>query len=204
MNSTNLILPIFPEAVIYSTTININKNEILNFCKNSNFYQTESSINEECYCYMSYDRNIFDKIKNLKIEIEKHVEYYLHEILKYKMDYKFINSWITKTNPGGYSHPHTHANTFLSGVYYPLGNDSFKIKFIKKDMGFFSIATTENNLLTGSDVTLDIVNDSTLLFFPSSIKHSIEKNNSNIERYSIAFNINPKGFIGEGDVKVYF
>ena len=35
-----------------------------------------------------------------------------------------------------------------------------------------------------------------LIFFPSEVHHQILKNNSNIERYSLAFNLMPTGKIG--------
>ena len=38
-----------------------------------------------------------------------------------------------------------------------------------------------------------------LLFFPSEMHHKIEKNESNITRHSLAFNIIPIGTYGEGD-----
>ena len=39
-------------------------------------------------------------------------------------------------------------------------------------------------------------NNGMLIFFPSEVHHQILKNNSNIERYSLAFNLMPTGKIG--------
>lgn len=198
------IIPLFPEAVLYATTLDVNSNEILNFCKKSSFNFTESSLEELCNCYASKDFKVFDKLNDLKNKIEEHIKYYLFEIFKYKIDYKFLNSWITKVDVNGYSQPHTHNNTLLSGVYYPVGDKNFKIKFIKKDQGFFDIDANESNSYNCRYMIMDILHNNTLILFPSSLKHNIEKNKSNTERYSIAFNINPKGVIGTGDSKVYF
>jgi uncharacterized protein (TIGR02466 family) len=203
ISNNNITVAIFPEAVLYATTINVDSNQILNFCKNSLFDFTESSKNKHSNCYVSNNLNIFSELIDLKNVIEKNVQYYLFEILKYKMDYKFLNSWITKTIPQGFSQEHVHCNTLLSGVYYPIGNEGFKISFLKKEQYFWDIETTEDNMFNIKSFYVDIT-DNTLLLFPSSLKHRIEKNNSNIDRYSIAFNINPKGEIGKGDSKILF
>jgi len=203
MNLSENILPIFPEAVLYLNNLNVNSNEIFNFCKNSNFKLTRESLKENAFCYSSNNLNVFNDLPYLKNEIKKHVEYYLYEILKYKMNYKFLNSWITKVTQNGYSQNHSHSNTFLSGVYYPIGNNDFKIKF-HKEKSFWNIETVECNSFNSKDVTINIQNNNSLILFPSSLEHNIVKNNSNIDRYSIAFNINPMGYIGVGDTEVEF
>ena len=200
------ILSVFPEAVIYSTVLNLDPHKILDFCKKSTFKYTVASLqkNPESNSFLSDSLNIFNELTDLKQQIEIHIKEYLYNILKYEMNFKILNSWITKVNPNGYSQAHVHTNTFLTGVYYPFGNKEFKIKFYKKNQSFFSFVSKEFNMFTTNSVTFDIVNDNTLLLFPSDLKHNIEKNKSNIERYSIAFNVNPKGFIGEGDSRVEF
>jgi uncharacterized protein (TIGR02466 family) len=203
IENNNLIMPIFPEAVLYGTIINIDQNKILDFCKNISFRPAEP-FNKNSNCYSSNNLNIFKELIDLKNVIEKEVQRYLFEILKYKMDYKFLNSWVTKTNFQGSSQPHVHCNTFLSGVYYPIGNKNFKINFFKKEQYFWDIETTDRNMFTSKSLHMDITDDNTLLIFPSSLNHSIGINESNVERYSIAFNINPKGEIGENDSKTLF
>jgi uncharacterized protein (TIGR02466 family) len=120
------------------------------------------------------------------------------------MDYKFLNSWATRASHNEHDERHVHRNTFLSGVYYPLGNKDFKIKFYRNKSDFWNIEKKENNFFNTREIILNIVEDNTLLLFPSDLEHSIVKNNSETTRYSIAFNINPKGYIGENDTKVFF
>jgi uncharacterized protein (TIGR02466 family) len=206
MNKINFALPIFPEAVLYSNIIDINFNEILNFCITSNFKLTEPSKNKTISnnCFITEKLNVLEELHDLKSKIKKEIEYYLFEILKYKMDFKFLNSWITKTKPGGFSQPHIHCNSFLSGVYYPEGHKNFQISFLKKDKVFWDIQTTEENEFNRECLTLDITFNSTLILFPSTLKHKIEKNESSLNRYSIAFNINPQGIIGSEDTKILF
>ena len=205
MNINNNIISIFPEAIIYANTLNIDSDKILDFCKKSIFKNTYSSLKEKANgCYASDNLNVLNNLSTLKNKIKEHVETYLYKVFKYKMNYKFLNSWITKVDKDGFSQPHIHANTFLSGVYYPIGNLNFKINFHKKEECFWNIEVEENNLFNTKVITMTIENNNTLLLFPSSLKHSVEKNISNMERYSIAFNINPKGYIGEMDNGVIF
>ena len=206
MNIINSAIPIFPEAVVYATVIDINSNDIFNYCKKSSFELTAASENktQSDNCFITEKYNVLEELNDLKNIIKLNVEHYLYEILKYKMDFKFLNSWVTKTSPGGFSQPHTHCNTFLSGVYYPTGHENFKITFLKKQKDFWDIETTVENEFNLDSLTFNITHNSTLLLFPSSLRHRIEKNESSLDRYSIAFNINPKGMIGRKDTKIFF
>jgi uncharacterized protein (TIGR02466 family) len=195
------IISVFPEAVIYSNELNLNSEKIITYLNKLNFNRIKK---EECVCYVSKNFNIFNEIPFLRKQIESHVKNYLYNIFNYKMDYKFLNSWATKTNKNGNDEKHVHCNTFLSGVYYPIGNENFKIKFYKKKNEFWDIKCKEYNEFNSKEVIFKIDKNNTLLLFPSDLEHSIVKNNSEITRYSIAFNINPKGYIGEDDAKVFF
>jgi uncharacterized protein (TIGR02466 family) len=195
------ILPVFPEAIIYTNQLILNSKEVINYLDNLNFRQ----INKEDYiCYISENLNIFNDLSFLKKKIEPHIKNYLYNILSLKMDYKFLNSWATRASHNEHDERHVHRNTFLSGVYYPLGNKDFKIKFYRNKSDFWNIEKKENNFFNTREIILNIVEDNTLLLFPSDLEHSIVKNNSETTRYSIAFNINPKGYIGENDTKVFF
>jgi uncharacterized protein (TIGR02466 family) len=200
MNNKFKIIPIFPEAVVYNVRLDLNSEEIINHLNTSSF----NNINKQCVCYVSENFNILDELMSLKKQIELHVKNYLYEVFEYKMDYKFLNSWATKTNKEGYDVRHSHCNTFLSGVYYPKANENFKIIFYKKKSEFWNINCNKYNEFNSKELFFNIEEDNTLLLFPSDLEHSIAKNNSNLTRYSIAFNINPKGYIGEGDTKVFF
>jgi uncharacterized protein (TIGR02466 family) len=199
-----IIIPIFPEAVVYSTILDIDSDNILNYCKNLNFNYTKSSLRKEGDCCISDKFNVFDDLNQLQNKIEEHIKNYLYKVMSYKMDFKFVNSWATKANVNGFSPRHFHSNTFLTGVYYPKGHKEYKIKFYKKNESFWNIEVDNYNDFNGITMTYIIEKDSTLLLFPSDVGHSIETNSSNTDRYSIAFNINPKGFIGSSDSRVFF
>jgi uncharacterized protein (TIGR02466 family) len=208
MNNVNksMIMPLFPEAIIYGTTIDVDKNEIINHISKLEFKETRNSeLNADATkCYITKDLNVLKDLNFLQNKIDEHVKIYLYGILKYQMDHKWCNSWFSKTKPGGISHKHMHSNTFLTGVYYPIGNENFKITFHKKEEYTWCIETNESNEYNSKYITFNIKDDNTLFIFPSWLNHQIAKNTSNVDRYSLAFNINPKGFIGISDSRVYF
>jgi uncharacterized protein (TIGR02466 family) len=195
----SLTIPIFPEAVLHICRVNVDKNEMLNYIKNNNFIKNENGHN----CYMSSNTYVLNDLSNLKNEIQKHVNHYLKNILQYKMNFKFVKSWLTKTEPEGHSSEHRHANSFLSGVYYPESGKDFNICFYKKD-NFWDVKSENFNDFNARNYRLNISEDNFLILFPSDLKHGIAVNNSNADRYSIAFNINPSGYIGSGDSRIFF
>jgi len=195
----SLTISIFPEAVLHICKVNVNKNEILNYIKNNNFIKINGGKN----CYMSSNDYVLNDLNNLKQEIQKHVENYLSNIMQYKMNFKFVKSWLTKIEPKGYSSKHRHCNSFLSGVYYPESNKNFNICFYKKN-NFWEVLSKNFNDFNAKNYKLSISEDNFLILFPSDLKHSIDTNESNVDRYSLAFNINPCGYIGEADSKIFF
>jgi len=195
--------PIFPQAVLYVNKVNINCIEILKYLTKIKFIKTNNTEAGHASCYISEDEKIFEELSLLKIEIYSQIKNYLKNVMKLKMDFQFTSSWATRTDVNGYSQTHNHLNSFISGVYYPKGDKNFNIKFYK-EQSFWNIVKTEVNYFNAQDLTINIAEDSTLILFPSSLRHSIEKNLSKETRYSIAFNTLPFGEIGTGDSKVNF
>jgi uncharacterized protein (TIGR02466 family) len=204
IENNGIIVPAFPEAVLYFQKLNVNSDDVLKYVKNLKFNPTEQSKQGMCTCFISEKLSIFDDLKFLKKEIDKQIDHYLHNIFFYKMDYKITTSWATKTESKGYGQRHYHSNHFLSGVYYPVGNKNFAIKFYKKNVSMWHIQNSQFNEFNAKELTFPIVNDNTLILFPSSLDHSIESNEDVNSRYSVAFNVNPKGYIGESDSGIEF
>jgi uncharacterized protein (TIGR02466 family) len=197
------INPIFPQAVIGLNKLEADHNKILKYLQTIEFEITSQSIGKRADAYVSKSYNILEDISYLKDEINDNVKNYLNNIMKLKMNFQITSSWATKTLPDGYSQKHIHQNSFLSGVYYPIGDENFSIKFYKKG-DFWSIQSIEANNLNAKWYCINIHENSALILFPSHLKHSIEKNLSNKTRYSIAFNTLPFGEIGDGDSKINF
>jgi len=203
MNSN--ILQLFSETIgIYN--LNIDSNKIINYLNKVDFFITNASLDKETNSMMSERYDLFKDIelKKLKNECHKCVSDYVNNIMQYEIDYQFVNSWATKVLKNGYSHAHYHAHTLISGVYYPEGDNNFKIKFHKQTKDFFwKLPVKKYNVFNSENWTFDIKKNN-LILFPSYLLHEICINNSNKIRYSIAFNINPKGSIGDRDSRVKF
>ena len=199
------IEPLFPQAVIGLNKIKVDRNKVLKYLQNIEFEMTGPALKEKEAegAYISKNYNVFEDLDYLRDEIFNNIKNYLNNVMKLKTNFKFTTSWATKTIPNGYSQKHTHQNSFLSGVYYPIGNKDFKIKFYKKN-NFWSIHPIEINNLNATWYSFNITENSVLIIFPSHLKHSVEKNLSSETRYSIAFNTLPLGEIGEADSKINF
>jgi hypothetical protein len=91
----------------------------------------------------------------------------------------------------------------LSGVYYPKGNPSFKIKFYNDNKSQFFTPPTKYNIYNSNEWTISPQNDYLIIFF-SQLRHKIILNNSDENRYSLAFNLIPKGKFGAGDSKIIY
>jgi len=156
-------------------------------------------------CELSGDNlNILKKYENLNKEINKAVDAFLKEILMVKnINYRIFTSWLTKTKPNGFSNPHLHSNSWLSGVYYPKGDPGFTIKFFNDTVSQFATPPTEYNIFN-SKSWIVTTEDNLLILFFSQLRHQIMPNRSPRDRFSLAFNILPKGKFGSGDSTFIF
>ena len=112
------------------------------------------------------------------------------------------NSWVTKTEPNGHGNEHSHSNSWLSGVYYPEDNNQSGIRFSYENT-IFNNVPKEFNIYNSHTWTLDSEKNLLIIFF-SNLRHRILPNLSKQNRYSLAFNVMPKGDFGWGDSKIKF
>ena len=153
---------------------------------------------------ISEDLNILKKYKNLSKEINKAVDATLKEILMLKnINYRIFSSWLTKTEPKGFSDSHRHSNSWLSGVYYPKGNPGFSIKFFSDNKTQFYTPPIKHNVYNSSEWVV-IPEDNSLILFFSQLRHKIMPNLSDKDRFSLSFNLLPKGQFGIIDSKTIF
>tara|TARA_R100001244_G_C5161587_1_gene131060 strand:- start:70 stop:681 length:612 start_codon:yes stop_codon:yes gene_type:complete len=150
------------------------------------------------------DLNILKKYKKLNKEIKKAVDVTVNEILMLKnIKYRIFSSWLTKTEPKGFSHSHDHTNSWLSGVYYPKGDPDFRVKFFNDTMTQFSTPSTESNIHNSREWIITPTDNFLILFF-SQLRHKIMPNQSTEDRFSLAFNLLPQGGFGKGDSRIIF
>jgi len=166
-------------------------------------FKKEKFKNVDAPAFMSVDVNVLKKYKNLNKEIDKALKLVLGEILLYSnTEYRMCNSWVTKTEPNGYGNEHAHSNSWLSGVYYPEDNENTGIRFTY-DNTIFNNVPKKYNIYNSHSWTLNNEKNLLILFF-SHLKHKILPNLSKEDRYSLAFNILPKGNFGHADSRIKF
>ena len=153
---------------------------------------------------ISEDLNILKKYKELSSEINKAIDATLKKILVLKnTDYRIFSSWLTKTEPKGFTDSHFHGNSWLSGVYYPKGDSGFSIRFFNDSMTQFLTSPIEYNIFNSREWTT-FPEDNFLILFFSQLRHKIMPNQSKKDRFSLAFNLLPKGEFGTTDSKTIF
>ena len=159
---------------------------------------------------ISKDKYILNSLPELKKEIENHCELFVKKYLSLKENANFYlqNSWSVKHNPGDYAQIHSHGSSLLSGVYYlktksNCGNLVFHKNPIYTNIFHQSIRfeyDEENNINAGQ-YAID-VSEGKILLFPSHLEHSVDKNKSNDERYSLAFNFYVRGKFGKEEYEL--
>ena len=153
---------------------------------------------------ISEDLNILKKYEDLNKEISKAVDETLDEILMLKhINYRIFSSWLTKAAPNAFSDSHAHSNSWLSGVYYPKGDPGFSIKFFYDNKPPFFTQPTEYNIYNSTERVI-VPQDNFLILFFSQLRHQLMPNQSTKDRFSLAFNILPRGKFGTGDSKTKF
>lgn len=126
-------------------------------------------------------------------------------------EYIDVLSWISIKSPGEEHVPHIHPNSFISGVFYFDANVE-ECPILFSDPGV--VATKQNTLnlprekesestFATETVVLDI-RQGELVLFPSYLKHMVETNRTNSNRYSLAFNVVPRYSVGTPNELTFF
>ena len=189
-------LPLFAS---YVSTIELNHNikELKNF--NEDFGESGN----EGSCSISKDKRVLEKYPETKKLLLDTFKKIAKEEFEYKEDFIITTSWFTKTEKTQDSNLHRHKNSFYSGVYYygdrydsNCGN--LVLSSPVQELSDFLITPESWNFFNATTFQI-YPQPSLVVFFPSYIVHKFESNYSNNSRYSLAFNIVPIGFYGEGD-----
>lgn len=172
-------------------------------------YTENGYLNYDDQHFETADRHILDheEFKSLRYQIQKHINHFVYEVIgaEKKQRWEITTSWVNKSPPKEGNHfVHYHANSLISGVLYlEVNKDTGAICF-HKDKFYnnlwgetlcidFETVTEYNTKVIGiTPSQFDI------LLFPSFLTHSVLNNDSDIDRYSLAFNVFPRGTIGEG------
>ena len=102
------------------------------------------------------------------------------------------NWWININGKYDYNEQHDHQNSVLSGTYYvqvPEENMGDLVLHRGDNAEFFLTSKVEREQTMANAMTVPCpVKESMFYLFPSWVKHSVERNNTDSERISIAFN----------------
>jgi uncharacterized protein (TIGR02466 family) len=182
---------------ILLSRIQINPNEI-SFIKDLDYRRVDFDNG-----FISSNLNILnlDQLLVIKQHINDLIAVYAHDILKIKKQYDFFisTSWANIHSTDDFAQEHNHANSIFSGiVYIDVDDTSGEIIFYNPTPNLGLSLEFEvdhrNQFMTNRIELTPCVGD--VIIFPSSIKHSVSKNKSLNNRYSLAFNVFAKGVYG--------
>lgn len=133
--------------------------------------------------------------------IEDSVQEYFKTVYAPKPDISIYltQSWANYTEEGQHHHKHNHANSVVSGVFYPQADRAIdKIYFYRNTWQQIKVNATEYNPYNSESWWFNVgVGD--LVLFPSDLMHMVEPKKGEETRISIAFNTFLKGHIGADD-----
>ena len=137
-------------------------------------------------------------LKNLKKDLNKMVIDYFNKIVC--TDNSIVpyitQSWLNYTKNKQFHHTHSHANSYVSGVFYINADKKVdKIKFYKDNNSLFKLKTTKFNIFN-SDSWWYSIKTGDVILFPSSLRHGVNKKEGKNIRISLSFNVFLKGTIG--------
>jgi uncharacterized protein (TIGR02466 family) len=156
------------------------------------------------------DKNILDlnEFSEIKSQIETHINIYVRDVLciNEQQSFHICRSWGVKVESGVSANSHSHPNSVISGVFYlqyPEGSGGITLlrngfnKLFPQTIQFKYDHFNKYN----SDTWTFIPEVGTLFLFPSQERHKVERNRSDDDRYSIAFDCWVSGTFGaEGTV----
>jgi uncharacterized protein (TIGR02466 family) len=116
---------------------------------------------------------------------------------KHKVNLKITQSWCNYTEPGQHHHRHAHANSFVSGVFYPQATkETDKIHFYRAGFEQIKLPPQEWNMWNSESWWFP-VGTGDLILFPSGIDHMVEVVGGEQTRISLSFNTFLVGQIGD-------
>ena len=188
------IIPLFP-----TTLITLDVEERTDELKPEDF--EFHSIGPNQRSYQSFNLTILSKYPRIsKLLLKKFDK--VKQTLKLNHEFVITTSWFTKIENGGYSLPHSHKNSFYSGVYYfdDYSDESGGLELLNPlsvNVDFLLNPEEWNSYNYGGWIIEPKRN--LLVFFPSHIRHTVKVHKDSTPRYSLAFNIVPTGMYGVGD-----
>lgn len=203
------ITPLFA-IPLYQSTVDAVDNQDLEFCKSLE-YQRMPADNGD----YTVNKNVLDlpQLHRLRTLIQNKIDHFVYDILDCDktVQFQIENSWINQHAKLDFAGSHRHSNSLISGVFYiEVAPDTGAIVF-QKDKSYYNLWTDTVevgfNYQTHEDQSrLNVFNadawgiypkTNEIVLFPSLLYHSVSENLSDKIRYSLAFNVFPRGHMGQ-------
>ena len=205
-NTKNIeVLPLFPSPLFTNVYTGPNLNNTIKFLDES---KMKDGGMADSYGFHSDDTYILEanECTPLRNFILDNILFFGKETLMYVYDeYELSQSWISLKQPGQHHTMHTHPNSLISGVFY-YGEEDPEIPAIifHKPVAGVNVsylspvyqADRRKSEYAWESFSVNYT-PGLLLLFPSYMFHSVPVNKSTKDRKSIAFNVLPKGKIGD-------
>jgi len=196
------IVPLF-SIPVYVTTPSLQPQkfqQVLEYCKDLGYHLNAGQN------WASNNRNILSDpmFKEINELIQAEIDHYAKNIMMWDSNEFYITqSWINVNPKDTEHHIHYHYNSIISGTFYLSVGDNDNIVFHRKSE--LSLLTMERSSFNiwNSDFWKVSVKNNTIVLFPSSLYHSVDKNTSDHERVSIAFNVFARGEFGTDEGLTY-
>ena len=164
------------------------------------FIKTKTKTNS-----VSKDTNVLAKpeFQQYKDICEMHLKQFVDTVLQSTQTFYITNSWIAKSDPGEEHSIHHHPNSIISGVLYlQSSEDCGKINFhhkspFKHEFSFNYDLKNYNQFNSDMWSYSPLTGD--MIIFPSWLRHSVNKNQSNSSRIILGFNAFVKGTFGSNE-----
>jgi uncharacterized protein (TIGR02466 family) len=176
---------------IYSFKLNLNLEEINNFCldfEKNNEGRIVSNLGGFQSNNLDFNTPIVNKISSL---ILNNVNYVSKKYFKLNRSLGISNIWFNINRYKDYNSKHTHPKSLLSGVFYSkVPDNSGSIRFFNSESAEIFFADVDMMEFTKYNSSSYLLKPevSFLHIFPSFLNHSVEPNLSNQERISFSFN----------------
>jgi uncharacterized protein (TIGR02466 family) len=169
---------------------------------------TSTMPNGGVYNFLSsVDKNVLERpdFKNVREIVLREIERYTRELLgvNKKIEFYLTNSWVNVHRRGHSAGQHFHHNSLISGVLY------LKTAETSGDLVFHKDVLSPIPFPPALDLDIDSFNlynckswgyrpkTNDICLFPSVVMHSVDPNESDEERCSLAFNVFARGEIGQ-------
>lgn len=192
----NMLYPLFSTPVYVNNVGDFPRPDVKRLEYTTGHYRFATSVDKRVL-----HRPEFKGIHDL---VMREVESYTREVLGVSRTIEFYvtDSWINIYRPGEGAVPHTHNNSLISGVLYLKVNETSGDLVFQRDihslvpfppaldldMDFFNIYNCKSWSYKPK------VND--ICLFPSVVMHAADPNQSNEDRWCLAFNVFVRGNIG--------